>query len=720
MRKSCKDKLIDRDNEYTNKVSPDEIRMIDYMLYCMVNAKNNTTVEFAQAGLDACEKAQHAKTDEEYTHHIEEAEHCYNTIKNGDTNYSIADKAAPVKASDLDAMLQNYNNVLESNKNTTLPNSQQTNNPFVDRFEKRAQAITESHEQLRTNKLIKCDFKMSSQARGYLMANNLNYAAFDSMVATNIQHCLTRENLEIIESVTEMAQRHGYKPESKELVKQICDLAIAAQQLNQRSQIEAAALLTDLNCINAYFAQMPEGKNIILDFAIGTAQAHARILCKWTHFLKNLYEDPKHSVNEMRKDLCAIGNALCNVASTVYDYTPIARDIDKTLDRFRSKRQQTTNVDSDIMTYTDQRTAKKLQTRKHITETSHAFAEYVKKNSIRQITTDATELIDGMVIDAYLTNKAIVAAGNLAGKVGQNIAAAGDSMYDLLPAELMDDIVSYAKTSTGEIVAVSEQSGINIGIAAANQTAANRAAKITKAKDLTHDVQQLTKADKIKIAKLQASFEKYYKSDALLPGLEKIEGIKQIENYQTITKNFTTIEHLTEADVMYLNMCNGLHAHSVEINELVKNAMLQIIDQNGKIIEIKKFDIYHSFLGEMRPNAKSPAKLGGHLLFPESKTFTHTVKEIIPFENGYFDLYVKHIADETGKIVPKTQFPLGSTPMENAQIIIDLIQELRNPIEVLTNSKGTKSFDLLKKCGQKFAIYIEDGVARFHPISPNA
>ena len=102
---------------------------------------------------------------------------------------------------------------------------------------------------------------MSTQARGYLMANNLNYAAFDSMVATNIQHCLTRENIEIIELMADMAQRHGYKAETKALIHHICDQAITAQQFNQRSRLEQAALLTDLNHINALFAQIPEGKS---------------------------------------------------------------------------------------------------------------------------------------------------------------------------------------------------------------------------------------------------------------------------------------------------------------------------------------------------------------------------------------------------------------------------------------------------------------------------
>ncbi|MGZ6250837.1 MAG: hypothetical protein ACXWL2_02310, partial [Candidatus Chromulinivorax sp.] len=120
------------------------------------------------------------------------------------------------------------------------------------------------------------------------------------------------------------------------------------------------------------------------------------------------------------------------------------------------------------------------------------------------------------------------------------------------------------------------------------------------------------------------------------------------------------------------------------------------------------------------PNAKSPAKLGGHMLFPQAKATTHAIEQIIPFENGYFDLFVKHIADESKKFRPKTQFPLGSTPIENAQLIIDLIKDIKKPIKIEINSIGTKFFDLQHSSNQKFKIYIQESVAHFHPISPNA
>ena len=70
--------------------------------------------------------------------------------------------------------------------------------------------------------------------------------------------------------------------------------------------------------------------------------------------------------------------------------------------------------------------------------------------------------------------------------------------------------------------------------------------------------------------------------------------------------------------------------------------------------------------------------------------------------------------------MPKTQFPLGSTPLENTQIMIDLFQEIKIPYYINTDSKVKTTIKFLKKCSQRFAVYIENGVAIFHPISPIA
>jgi len=58
--------------------------------------------------------------------------------------------------------------------------------------------LLESKEQIRTGALIYREYQMSYTARGFMMANNINYAAFDGMKSTSFQHQLTQENLDII------------------------------------------------------------------------------------------------------------------------------------------------------------------------------------------------------------------------------------------------------------------------------------------------------------------------------------------------------------------------------------------------------------------------------------------------------------------------------------------------------------------------------------------
>ena len=53
---------------------------------------------------------------------------------------------------------------------------------------------------------------MSADLRGYMMANDMNYTTFDSMVATSYQHCLAQENLNIAESMAKIALDHRNQP----------------------------------------------------------------------------------------------------------------------------------------------------------------------------------------------------------------------------------------------------------------------------------------------------------------------------------------------------------------------------------------------------------------------------------------------------------------------------------------------------------------------------
>lgn len=722
-------KLIDRDNEYSGKVSADEIAIINFMLDAMGKANSSMTVEYAQAGLQACDDAQHAKSDQERAYHKEQAQLYYNKIKNGQANYSLANTATPVQASDLATMLQNYNSVLDQHNNTIASDSQKTHNTLVDRLEKRAEAIKQSQEQLRTNKLVRSDFKMSSQARGYLMANHLNYAAFDPSEGTNIQHCLTQENLDIIESAVQTAHRYEHQPETKKIVKQICNQAITAQQLNQRSQVQAAALLTDLNYINAYFTQIPEGQNIFLDLAIGTAQGHAQFLCKWAHFFKNLYQDPRHSVHEMGKDLRAIANALSGVASAVYDFTPLATNIDMAFDSFGFQPDKNKNADGTVKTYANQRSLKKMQTIEHLLSTSRSFVEYIQKSSLRKITTDTTEFADGMAVDGYLTHKAMTLVGSLAQQVGQNISLAGDSMYNLLPPELMDDVVTYATTCKGDILALTEKTAIDLGAAAVHQAAVNKALqaeKIAEKKKLINStVNKITKTNQEQIANFTKSMESHFVYDKVInpERLKTINDVPQINLYRDFTNNFSPegLAKLKPEEILHLNLCEWLEPRAKAINERIKKAGgIKFIDARGIEVFFDEFDLFHSLLGEVKPGSIRFHTKGGHILIPELQAALFDIGKFEAIGNGFFDMDIQYAGKGSMQYKSNTYFSAGTSIEQSVEIIEKAVE---NPkyIKLMNPQFPEKlSFHIENQLEQIFAINIDSNIARFHPLNPNS
>jgi hypothetical protein len=179
-------------NTDLSTASPEEHSMIKYMQDCMVDAQNDTVVEFAQAGLQSWTKAQQAQSGEEHDYHIKKSKELYDAMQNKTPLQSIAQQAKPIAAAEVDNLLQDYTTAIKMQSEEQDFNRPHGNSQHFDRLEKRAQALAESKEQIHTNTLPHRTYEVSPQARGFMMANNINYAAFDGTPqVTNFQHCLT-------------------------------------------------------------------------------------------------------------------------------------------------------------------------------------------------------------------------------------------------------------------------------------------------------------------------------------------------------------------------------------------------------------------------------------------------------------------------------------------------------------------------------------------------
>ncbi len=703
--------------------SQEEKNMIQCMLDAMVDAKNDTDVEFAQAGLLAWEKAQKAESDEAYAYHIKKSKDYYKAVQRKTPLQSMADQAQQIKPTEIDKLLQHCTTTIDQYQEEKISGAQSFDNPFVDRVKKRAQALAESQEQLKSKNLPHRTYEISPQARGFMMAHNMNYTAFDGGKVTNYQHCLTQEILGIIESSAGAALKYDSKSMIGQLAQYNCDLAVSAQQLNQLAHVEQATALTDVSHFFQTYGRAMIDYELETEAWCGMVQGSydgtVQALTKWNNFLIKLGHNRNQTLKELAHDCKSLGTSLLKIGAEIGEFTPFAyyEDVLKDMiDDFRN--QSRLDDDASHQSRVDLRNERNLRSLQNALQTAEVVLGDMMKKSIRENVAGVTEI----AIDGIITGKVTDALLHLSAVVGNEALQLAQQIKKNVPSHLQDATPRFA-TNAGELSIIAEGTGENIGSAMATQKNINNAEQIVKHAQQTNvikkTVHEVLKPDQEKLKALEKMFEKYSRGDVLLPGLEEIKGVKQIEAYRAITNNFTTIEHIGFHDVMYLNMCNGLHPHALEINELVKKSMLKVVDLEGNIIHITKFDIFHTYIGEMRPNGTGSAKKGGHWFHLESKTATHTIEQIIPLKNGYFDIAIKHIND-SGNTVLKTQFPLGSMPKENAQIIIDLIQEIKNPYFIETTSKGKTTAKFLRQCGQDFTIYIEEGIAHFHPATPNS
>ena len=117
----------------------------------------------------------------------------------------------------------------------------------------------------------------------------------------------------------------------------------------------------------------------------------------------------------------------------------------------------------------------------------------------------------------------------------------------------------------------------------------------------------MTKPDRAKVEAFEKSIEPYLNSEKIInvERLQSIEGVDQIQKFKDYTNNFTDLAKLKPEEILYLNLCDWVEPQARTINARLKEiGGIKIIDQVTKSeVIIKKYDLFHSLLGEMSPNA---------------------------------------------------------------------------------------------------------------------
>ncbi len=196
-----------------------------------------------------------------------------------------------------------------------------------------------------------------------------------------------------------------------------------------------------------------------------------------------------------------------------------------------------------------------------------------------------------------------------------------------------------------------------------------------------------------------------------------------MDNFKKYTNNFTDLSKLKPEEVLYLNLCDWLELHATKINNRL-HAMggITITDpQTGIQATIKKYDLFHSLLGEMKPGSIRYHTRGGHLMIPELKAALLEIGQIKPLKRGFFDINIK--AGSNKKI--NSCFPLGTSVDEAIEMIEKILNDaLINPQLIIKSENLERlngvctGFTIDTSCKQTFQFYIENNIVKFFPMNP--
>lgn len=151
------------------------------------------------------------------------------------------------------------------------------------------------------------------------------------------------------------------------------------------------------------------------------------------------------------------------------------------------------------------------------------------------------------------------------------------------------------------------------------------------------------------------SFSKYDRSDIIVPGLEKLIGIRQLEAWRDITKNFTDIGSTESYHRLYFNYIHWLNKELQPIQNHFKSLNLSF-KHGGRMHQILDVDLLHVFLGDIIPSARKIS--GMHYLSPWAKNLYNF--ELTNSKDSFVkkvNIFRKNNGIAVGQAKPSTLFP---------------------------------------------------------------
>ena len=200
----------------------------------------------------------------------------------------------------------------------------------------------------------------------------------------------------------------------------------------------------------------------------GVYKGTARSLKKLDDFLMRLGHEPKATLGQMANDYKAIGNCIVSGLLELGEFNPAmclddaVRDL---IDDFKHENNwDETNRPKSRVQLRHERNKKSLE--HGYTATINA-AQNVVLNMLENSLEDNIAGLTEFGVDSLITAKMTDSFINVSQLVGSSLIEAGRDILEVIPKNLLDSPVNFMTNGAGELVAIAEVSGENIGAAVA-------------------------------------------------------------------------------------------------------------------------------------------------------------------------------------------------------------------------------------------------------------
>ena len=211
---------------------------------------------------------------------------------------------------------------------------------------------------------------------------------------------------------------------------------------------------------------------------------------------------PGATLGKLVEDAAALGKCLGYAAAELSEHSQHAYEVDLCVDIIEDLVDLFNNGE---LTPRERRIAIRSKRNKvaidnGITATTNAALNVINSMKGKNIEENVTDALE-MIFDLYLTDKAIQGVLYASNIMGSKLLQAAEKLNEIIPAPIMDEAVILMKTSTGDIIAVTEKTGKDLSIVASNQIAINRAVQIEKIAEkeklINNTIDKITKGNAI-------------------------------------------------------------------------------------------------------------------------------------------------------------------------------------------------------------------------------